>query len=496
MLIALVVLAVVICLAILCRAFWPFSEKAVVQDISEASDSQVTFQRARQTYFPTPGCILEGVVFRHGAREFTIISIEKLTIEGSYLGILTRHVPRITAEGAHVFVPPFGSKMSFDAQHSRLVVDEIIANGSIVDFVQDDAGEEPLRFEVHEARMNQVRWGSPFRYHLKFQNPKPPGELDVTGSFGPYTKARPEDTPFSGEYTFDHADLGVYGGIAGSLASKGKFGGVFKHIDISGTTDTPDFEVTTGKHKVKLETQFDAFVDAMHGDTFLKRVEAHFGHTTILAEGSVAGANGGTGKEASLRLRSKRGRIEDILGLFTRERRAPMSGTVSLRAQVSIPPGDKPFLEKVKLQGIFGIDEGTFTKRETQENVDELSAGARGENKEDPETVLTDLKGRVELAGGVGKFSELSFGVPGADAHMDGTYNLLNHKIDLHGKMRVDTKISKTASGVKALMLKIMDPIFKKKKSGEVVPVHIAGTYEKPQFGLDLTAQDKKQAKH
>jgi hypothetical protein len=384
--------------------------------------------------------------------------------------------------------------MSFDTQHSRLVVDEIIANGSIVDFVSDDPRKEPLRFQVHQARMNQVEWGSPFRYQLKLHNPKPPGELDVTGSFGPYTKSRPEDTPFSGEYRLDHADLGVCGGIEGLLTSKGKFGGVFKHIDISGNTDTPDFEVTTGKRKVKLETQFDAFVDAMHGDTFLKRVEAHFGRTTILAEGSIAGAKGGKGKEASLRLTSKRGRIEDLLGLFTREGRAPMSGAVALRAQVGIPPGNKPFLEKVQLHGIFGIDEGTFTKPETQQNVDELSAGARGENKEDPETVVTDLKGRVELAQGIAQFSDLSFGIPGADAHMEGTYDLLNHKIDLHGKMRVDTKISKTASGVKALMLKIMDPIFKKKKSGEVVLVHIAGTYEKPRFGLDLTPQNKKQA--
>jgi len=38
-----------------------------------------------------------------------------------------------------------------------------------------------------------------------------------------------------------------------------------------------------------------------------------------------------------------------------------------------------------------------------------------------------------------------------------------------------------------------MDPIFKKKKKGEVVPVHIAGTYEKPQFGLDLSQQSNQQ---
>jgi hypothetical protein len=100
--------------------------------------------------------------------------------------------------------------------------------------------------------------------------------------------------------------------------------------------------------------------------------------------------------------------------------------------------------------------------------------------------VLTDLKGQVVLLGGTAHFSDLSFKIPGAEAQMHGTYNIITHKVDLHGKMRVDTKISKTASGFKSLLLKVMDPIFKKKKKGEIVPVHIAGTYEKPQFGLDL----------
>ena len=83
------------------------------------------------------------------------------------------------------------------------------------------------------------------------------------------------------------------------------------------------------------------------------------------------------------------------------------------------------------------------------------------------------------------------FRSPGAGAKLHGTYNIVNHKIDLHGMMRVDTKISKTSSGVKALLLKVMDPFFKKRRRGEVVPIHIAGTYEHPDFGLDLGQSDQ-----
>lgn len=485
-----VAVCVVLCLAsLLASRFWPFSAKAIVEDLAEASDNTVTIRSSHQTYFPVPGCVLEDVQFDHGPNTWTLITIDKVTIQGSYLGILTRHVPRVTVEGGHVYVPPFGSNVPFKTQHSKLVVEEIIATGAVVEFSPDDPQKKSLRFEVADAVLRDVRWGSPIKYELKVHNPKPPGEIVTRGQFGAWTTGNPGETPMSGEYTFDHADLGVYGGIAGTLSSSGKYSGVLKHIDIAGTTDVPDFEVKSGGHKVKLATRFAAYVDAIHGDTFLKRVDVQFGRTNLVVEGSVAGANGTKGKAARLDMTSRHGRIEDVLGLFVKAPRSPMSGEVALRAKAEIPPGKESFLRKVKLEGTFGVEDGSFSKAETQKNVNELSAGARGEKMDDAETALTDLKGRVALAGGIATFSDLSFGVPGVKARMYGAYNLLNEKIDLHGRMRVDTKISKTETGMKSFLLKALDPFFKKKKKGEVVPIHITGTYEHPQFGLDLTSQ-------
>jgi len=486
------VAAAVLCLAsLLCGKYWPFSEKAVHEDLAEAADSSVTISSYHPTYFPSPGCILEGIEFRHGANQFRLITIDKLVIEGSYSGILTHHVPRITAVGAHIFIPPFGANTKFHSQHSALVVDELLANGTKVEFTSGDPSKHPLLFDIHEAQLRSVRWASPIRYRLKFHNPDPPGEISTEGDFGPWADGHPQDTPMSGAYTFEHADLGVYRGIAGILSSTGKFDGAFQHINVSGTTDTPDFVVTSGGHQHNLTTQFDAYVDAMRGDTFLNHVEAHFGRTTLIAQGSIAGSLGKSGKFADLRFTARHGRIEDILGLFVTASRSPMSGDMSLVARAQVGRGHQPFLERVKLDGKFGIDAGAF-KPETQEDVNALSAGARGENKDDPETVLTDLKGTVDLSGGVAYFHDIEFGVPGAKAHLHDTYNILNHRINLHGEMKVDTKISKTSSGVKALLLKLMDPLFRKKKTGEIVPVHILGTYEKPQFGLDLANKDPK----
>ncbi len=57
------------------------------------------------------------------------------------------------------------------------------------------------------------------------------------------------------------------------------------------------------------------------------------------------------------------------------------------------------------MKGDFGIDAGSFTKSDTQEGVNCLSRGALGEedhhktekDEDDPETVLSDLKGHILL---------------------------------------------------------------------------------------------------
>jgi hypothetical protein len=483
--------AVLAVAAVLSVKYWPFSEKAVQEDLAETSDSSVTIRGYHPTYFPRPGCILEGIEFRHGANQFRFITIDKLIIEGSYSGIFTRHVPRITAAGARIFIPPFGTNTKFRSQHSALVVDELVANGTTVEFTSAESQKHPLVFDVHEALLRSVRWGSPIHYRFKFHNPDPPGEISTQGSFGAWADGHPQDTPISGVYTFDDADLGVYGGIGGILSSSGKFDGVLQHVNVSGTTDTPDFVVTSGGHRHHLSTQFDAYIDATRGDTFLNRVDAHFGRTTVVGNGSIAGSAGRKGKVANLRFTSRHGHIEDLLSLFVTANRSPMSGDMVFVARAEVAGGDQPFLERVKLDGKFGIDDGSF-KAETQKDVNALSAGARGGNKDDPETVLTNLRGTIDLSVGVAQFSDLEFGVPGAEARLHGTYNILNHRLNLHGDMRVDTKISQTSSGAKALLLKIMDPLFRKKKKGEIVPVQILGTYEKPQFGLDFANKNPK----
>jgi hypothetical protein len=476
-------------LAILYLRLSPFSEQSVSQNLAEVSDSTVQIGRYHQTYIPTPGCVLENVEFRRGPDHARFITIDRVVIKGSFRDLLKHHVAVIATTGAHVFIPPFGQNWSFQSQPSTTSVGQIVAQETVVEFESSNSNAHPLRFLVHRAVLHNVRSGAAIGYELHLRNPAPPGEISVQGKFGPWPENHAEQSPFSGEYTFDGADLGSLGGIGGILTSHGKFDGPLQKIKIAGTADVPDFHVKSSTHKIHLATRFDAYVDAMHGDTFLNNVEAHFGGTTVLAQGSVGRSPEHKGKFTNLQLTAQDGRIEDILDLFIKAPRSPMSGPLSFKAGVKIAPSNEQFLKKVDLQGQFGIENGSFSKSETQQDVNKLSAGARGQSKEDPATVMTDLRGTVQLTNGVARFSNLSFSVPGAHARMHGTYNVINERIDLHGDMRVATEISKTTSGVKSFFLKIMNPFFKKKKKGEIVPVHILGTYDKPQFGLDIVGK-------
>jgi hypothetical protein len=173
-----------------------------------------------------------------------------------------------------------------------------------------------------------------------------------------------------------------------------------------------------------------------------------------------------------------------------------MSGIVSFQAKVDIPPGQQSFLQRVSLQGNFGIDEGAFAKRDTQMDVNRLSHGSLGkeerEAQPDSETVLSNLRGHVSLKGGTARFSNLSFTVPGAEAQMQGTFSLITSKIDLHGTLKTIAEPANATHGVKTAMLKVLEPFFKKKNRGYAMPVKITGTYRQPSFGLDMSRPEAK----
>jgi hypothetical protein len=498
-------IAAIVFAAIIVLAWrWPFSRAAVLKELGDASMSRVQVGAFHGTYFPRPGCVLERVRFQHNPKPGTppLITAERIRIEGSFSGLFTKQVKLIRVDGLRIMPPPRGTDEHFQApERSTIVVGDLIADGAVLEVPRKE--KPALKFSFHSFDLSNIGSNGPASFHAKLSNPEPPGEITTSGKFGPWSADDVGKTAVSGEYEFQQADLSVFHGIAGLLSSSGKFSGVLDHIEVQGKTTIPDFAVTSSSHQVQLRTQFQAVVNGENGDTFLEQVTAAFWKTTVWSQGSVAGKAGQPGKTTSVELATNDGRIQDILLLFAQSPRAPMSGRTSFHAQVSIPPGPRRFLEKVGLQGDFGVSAGTFTNSTTQESVNHMSEGALfGEqdhhktekNEDDPETALSDLKGHVVLRDGTARFSNLSFSVPGATAQMQGTYNLITEKIDLHGTLKTVSQPSNATSGVKAVILKMLSPFFKKKAVGYVIPVKITGTYEHPLFALDLMDSRDKQS--
>jgi hypothetical protein len=474
---------------------WPFKRDTVVRALQEKFSSTVEVKTFHATYF-TPGCVVEGVTFRRNSDgdASPIATIEKLTVQGAYWESFStpKRIRRVRIEGLHIFVSP-GSERTGNAvrptgpAESALIIDEIIADGAVLEIASGAPGTEPLKFEIHKLALNSVAEDRPMSFHASLLNAKPPGEIRTDGQFGPLRPQNVGQTVLSGSYGFQRADLGIFPGIAGTLSSTGKFSGVLEQIDVQGSTDAPDFQITRTDHAVHLKTQFHGIVNGMDGDVSLQSVQAQFERTSLVSQVEVAKKAASAGKTVSLGVTELQGRIQDWLRLLSVGDPPALTGAMNFRAQVLVPPGKGRFIERLNLRGDFGIDAASFIHPTTQEKVDNLSQLAQGgKENDDPTSVVENLKGHVALNHAIATFSDLSFSVPGALAHMHGTYGLLTQQINLHGTLQLDNKLSKGSTGVKSVLLKSVEPFLKKKNKGEIVPIKVGGTFRQPSYGLDV----------
>jgi hypothetical protein len=115
--------------------------------------------------------------------------------------------------------------------------------------------------------MGAVFIDKPLAFSASLENAVPPGAIETSGTFGPWGREAPGQTPLEGTFTFEHADLGVFKGISGVLSAVG----TFERIEVHGVTDTPDFTVKAGGHPMPLHATYDAIVDGTSGNTPSKR---------------------------------------------------------------------------------------------------------------------------------------------------------------------------------------------------------------------------------
>jgi len=491
--------------------------KLVVATLSDRLNSDVELSAFSVDTFPRVVVAGQGVKLRLRGQPDgmpPLIEIASFTVHTSLMDMMRR--PRrfrhVTLEGLVVNIPPGGLRTSgnaigeamkdapggdrpsttpstSDAQgRAPITIDELIADGAVLRIIPRRAGKDPKEFAIHALTLHTLGLAQPMPFTATLTNPVPKGQIETSGVFGPWQKEEPSTTPVQGRYVFRNADLGTIKGIGGILESTGEFTGRLDRIEVKGTTTTPDFQLTISKQPVKLDTTFEAVVDGTDGDTYLNNVDARFASTSLTAKGAVVGTKGVKGRTVNLNVSIKEGRIEDLLRLAVKGDQPPLTGRVALQTDFHLPPGERDVIERLELQGRFDVDEGRFTNRAVQQKLAGMSRRARGLD-EDEKTgkVASDLSGRFRLRNSSLALSNLAFAIPGAIVRLNGVYGLKRETIDLEGTVQMEATISRAAGGgVKGFFLKAVDPLFRKKGAGAIVPIKIGGTKDDPKFGLDV----------
>lgn len=378
------------------------------------------------------------------------------------------------------------------------VVNSIVCNDAHLTIETSKPGKLPLEFDIAHVNLRNASANNAMHFDAQLTNPRPAGTIVTSGSFGPWAVDDPGESPVEGEYRFEHADLGVFKGIAGTLDSTGMYQGVLRNIEVDGQTHTPDFKLTHFGTAVPLETTFHATVDGTNGDTWLHPVRATLGQSHFTADGEIVGIpvqtlrNGSTrpgGHEIALNVNIVKGQMEDFLRLTSGSGTPILTGELTLKTKLEIPPGVGPVPDKIKLDGNFLLEDAAFTSAKVQNEVGELSMRGQGQPKDAKnagEDVRSAIEGNFTMADGTITLPNLKYTVPGAEIDLKGTYGVDGGTLNFKGTARMGATVSKMVGGWKGFLLKPADRFFKKDGAGTLVPIHIDGTEHDPHFGVDF----------
>jgi hypothetical protein len=384
---------------------------------------------------------------------------------------------------------------------ARLVnfeVDAMECTGAELLMETSKPGKLPLDFQIAHLRLTGIASAKAMEYDAELTNPRPRGAIHSKGSFGPWQTDDPGETPVLGVYRFEHADLGDFKGIAGILSSTGHFEGTLRDLTVDGQTETPDFRLTHFGNAMRLTTRFHAHVDGTNGDTWLDPVDAVLGHSHFTATGQIVRVRGEVvgeaqqyaGHDIALAVDVDKARIEDFMHLASNSNNVLLTGDVTVKTKLHIPPGKMPVHERLTLNGRFLLENALFTSEKIQGRIAELSMRGQGRPDErktvDPATIRSRMESSFKLAGAVITLPALEYTVPGAKIELNGDYKLEGGALDFTGTAKMDASVSKVVGGWKGLLLTPADRFFKKDDAGTAVPIHIEGTRDAPKFGIDF----------
>lgn len=471
----------------------------LVAALNERFASKVDLQSLEVTIVPRPGASGSGLTIRHNGRTDVppLIAVDAFEASAGLVGLLRTplRLRNVTLDGLQIRVPPGGLKVGTqDEAHeahperpSPIVIDQIRSRAARLEIASRKPGRLPRTFEIHDLVMHDFGDAAGARFTAGLTNPVPRGRIGTSGIFGPWHADEPGLTPVSGDYTFANADMNVIKGIGGILSSIGSYGGQLDRIEVGGQTDTPDFSLDLAGQPVRLATRFKVVVDGTNGDTRLERVEATLGESVILARGAVVRTEDVKGRHIALDIEIDRARLEDFMRLAVKAVRPPITGRVDVVARMVLPAGEADVIDRLQFDGRFRLAQARFTNVDVQRKIATLSVRGKGDEAGIPDgrSVVSNLGGRFVMKNAQLTFSELTFGVPGAVVELAGTYDLHAETIAFTGYLLTDATLADMTSGVKSVLARLAQPLFRRPGGGSRLPIRISGPRSNPTFGLD-----------
>ncbi len=407
---------------------------------------------------------------------------------------------------------------------AAITVERVICDGGDITLETDKPGRVPLEFPIAQLKLRNLAIGKPMEFEAQLTNPRPLGVVHTSGTFGPWAVDDPGASPINGKYEFDHADLSTFNGIAGILASTGSYEGTLQQMQVDGEADVPDFRLTGFGNALALKTKFHARVDGTDGDTWLDPVDATLGRSHFTTQGKVVRVLPGplfqaaeerpAGKPAAgkavseepvaitpeiiakaghlidLKVSVDRGYLEDFMRLVNHSPSPLLIGPITAHANLHLPPGNEPVHLRIKLDGHFKVDDARFTDPKIQDKVEELSLRGQGHpgamKNTDPDSVHSAMEGNFHLDHGVVTLPDLRYEVPGADIEVHGDF-AFDGRVKFEGTARMEATVSQMVGGWKGFLLKPVDRLFRKDGAGALIPIHIRGTRDAPQIGVDFS---------
>lgn len=471
--------------------------QVVVSKLSTALESTVELGAIHLSFFPLRFEAAALTVRHHGRVDVSpLLAVQSLRVDLNVLDLWHQVIDRVVVDGMELNIPPRpeggGPRVPMTRTRTGggapdVVIRHLTATNSRIAIIPREADRSPRVWDLFSLDVRDIATDAPAAFTASVTNPVPTGNIEISGSFGPWEAGAPGSTPLDGTYTFA-ADLGTIRGIEGHLDAKGEMGGVLDRITTQGDTVTERFRIPRlDSAGVALTTRYDAIVDGTKGDVELTSVNIGLGQSKLHASGVVHGTKGISGKRVTLEVTSDAIDIADLLTFLTNTSPPTARGTLQMDSDFDLPRGEGDVLDRLVLTGSFRANELLFTSDTIQDQIDTLSRSGQGRPKDASiDDAASHVAGTFALARGVLTFRPLTFDVRGASIRVAGTYSLDSRVMNFAGQVRLTASASQTQTGYKSWLLKPFDSLFRNKGAGTLLAIRVGGTAGKPEIGLDV----------